>query len=97
MKHPLTKYYHIFILIKRNEINTLFPSQYLTSPKNDDCSICMNKLSNTIRTLACGHCKKHLYSFYIGFHATCIDQWIVEYKAQCPICKANVWKCNASA
>ena len=77
MRHPISK----------NEINSLFPSKHLPAPSHEECPICMNKLSNSIRILACGHC----------FHTTCIDQWIVEYKAQCPICKAIVWKCNTSA
>ncbi|KAL1921680.1 uncharacterized protein VTP21DRAFT_10322 [Calcarisporiella thermophila] len=46
---------------------------------NDACSICLNEFgANTlIRLLPCRH----------GFHSECVDSWLLEEDALCPVCK----------
>ncbi|KAK8796076.1 hypothetical protein WA171_004040 [Blastocystis sp. BT1] len=70
------------------QVEVLFPSYSIPSPMDEECAICMTVFSNkdNLRKLSCNHV----------FHAKCIDPWIINYKAQCPICKSAVWKCNNS-
>ncbi|KAJ2716131.1 hypothetical protein H4R19_000816 [Coemansia spiralis] len=49
-----------------------------------DCSICLLPYTagDTLHALACGHV----------YHAKCIDVWLTERSARCPICKADARK-----
>ena len=48
----------------------------------DNCSICAETYSEKqlTRTLPCGH----------SFHAVCVDQWLLQRSAVCPICRRDV-------
>ena len=54
---------------------------------DDCCSVCLDTLSgeDLLRTLSCSH----------TFHAQCIDQWLLSYSSQCPMCRAQVVKRTA--
>ena len=49
-----------------------------------ECSICMEVYTGKelCRVLPCGH----------GFHATCVDDWLLKQSAACPICKKELSK-----
>ena len=49
----------------------------------DTCAICQQDLSqgqSLRRISACGH----------FFHPVCIEEWILDHKAECPICKHSI-------
>ena len=48
----------------------------------DNCSVCTETYSEKqlTRTLPCGH----------SFHAVCVDQWLLERSAVCPICRRDI-------
>ncbi|RKP40419.1 hypothetical protein BJ085DRAFT_36967 [Dimargaris cristalligena] len=61
-----------------------------TSNVHEACAICIDYITKgqKLRQLPC----KHLY------HVECIDQWLVDKSATCPLCKFNVAKhCIAKA
>ena len=47
------------------------------------CTICLEKYksNNTVWQLPCGH----------DFHPVCIEHWVTTCKADCPVCKRNVF------
>jgi len=49
--------------------------------KYEECSICLNEYTDEskLRLLKCEH----------GFHPECVDQWLKEYKYNCPVCRDN--------
>merc|ERR1719464_1710295 len=47
-----------------------------------ECSICLGafEVGDTMRVMKCGH----------RFHKACVDQWLSNYKAVCPLCKIDL-------
>lgn len=45
-----------------------------------ECSICLEIIhaDAKIRDLPCGH----------AFHVPCVDRWLLDWKARCPVCKS---------
>jgi len=58
------------------------PGLYNPIQGDNECSICRNNLTETQmgRTLPCNHM----------FHAVCIDQWLLQRSATCPMCRGVV-------
>ncbi|KAL7620290.1 hypothetical protein AAE478_009283 [Parahypoxylon ruwenzoriense] len=55
----------------------------LIGTQGDTCAICIDTLEDDddIRGLTCGH----------AFHAVCIDPWLTNRRASCPLCKADYY------
>jgi hypothetical protein len=53
------------------------PDPMLTEPEN--CSICMEPLSQDVIPISCGHC----------FHPGCLEPWRREHTT-CPMCRASL-------
>ncbi|KXS12844.1 hypothetical protein M427DRAFT_136984 [Gonapodya prolifera JEL478] len=52
-----------------------------TSSSEDLCAICLDSFQpgDRIRPLPCGH----------DFHAACVDEWLIERRRVCPVCKRD--------
>ncbi|KAI1774645.1 hypothetical protein F4818DRAFT_418501 [Hypoxylon cercidicola] len=63
-------------------INAALPPE-LIGTRGDTCAICIDTLEDNddIRGLTCGH----------AFHAVCIDPWLTNRRASCPLCKADYY------
>ncbi|CBK23308.2 uncharacterized protein [Blastocystis hominis] len=74
LTHPIT--------VSKPQLERMFPSTSFSSIKQEDCPICLSSFTaaDKIRTLQCGHV----------FHSECIDPWMIEYKAECPLCKNDI-------
>lgn len=55
----------------------------LLATTGDNCAICIELLEDEdeVRGLTCGHC----------YHQTCIDPWLTQRRASCPLCKADYY------
>jgi hypothetical protein len=55
----------------------------LLATSGDNCAICIELLEDDdeVRGLTCGHC----------YHQTCIDPWLTQRRASCPLCKADYY------
>ncbi|KAI0178880.1 hypothetical protein GGR52DRAFT_533919 [Hypoxylon sp. FL1284] len=55
----------------------------LIGTQGDTCAICIDTLEDNddVRGLTCGH----------AFHAVCIDPWLTNRRASCPLCKADYY------
>ena len=55
----------------------------LLNTTGDNCAICIDLLEDDdeVRGLTCGHC----------FHQTCLDPWLTQRRASCPLCKADYY------
>lgn len=53
----------------------------LLQTTGDNCAICIELLEDEdeVRGLTCGHC----------YHQACIDPWLTQRRASCPLCKAD--------
>jgi hypothetical protein len=53
----------------------------LLQTTGDNCAICIETLEDEdeVRGLTCGHC----------YHQTCLDPWLTQRRASCPLCKAD--------
>lgn len=60
----------------------IFPYSSSTKMINETCPICLDefKIDDQIRKLKCEHV----------FHAICIDPWLLEKSAKCPMCKYDL-------
>ncbi|KAK8122372.1 hypothetical protein PG984_011042 [Apiospora sp. TS-2023a] len=63
-------------------INPALPPEMLSTP-GDSCAICIDPLEDDddVRGLTCGH----------AFHAVCLDPWLTNRRACCPLCKADYY------
>ncbi|KAK7962311.1 ring-8 protein [Apiospora aurea] len=63
-------------------INPALPPEMLATP-GDSCAICIDPLEDDddVRGLTCGH----------AFHAVCLDPWLTNRRACCPLCKADYY------
>ncbi|KAI4861958.1 hypothetical protein F4820DRAFT_451423 [Hypoxylon rubiginosum] len=63
-------------------INAALPPE-LIGTQGDTCAICIDTLEDNddIRGLTCGH----------AFHAVCIDPWLTNRRASCPLCKTDYY------
>lgn len=63
-------------------IDAALPPELLGT-QGDTCAICIDTLEDDddIRGLTCGH----------AFHAVCIDPWLTNRRASCPLCKADYY------
>lgn len=63
-------------------INAALPPEMLEGP-GDTCAICIDTLEDDddVRGLTCGH----------AFHAVCLDPWLTNRRACCPLCKADYY------
>lgn len=63
-------------------INAALPPE-LVGTQGDTCAICIDTLEDDddIRGLTCGH----------AFHAVCIDPWLTNRRASCPLCKSDYY------
>lgn len=64
------------------QINAALPPELLAS-SGDTCAICIDTLEDDddVRGLTCGH----------AFHAVCLDPWLTNRRACCPLCKADYY------
>lgn len=55
----------------------------LLNQTGDNCAICIEPLEDDdqVRGLTCGHC----------YHQACIDPWLTQRRASCPLCKADYY------
>ncbi len=55
----------------------------LMGTSGDTCAICIDTLEDDddVRALTCGH----------AFHAVCLDPWLTNRRACCPLCKADYY------
>src|SRR5277367_5497670 len=55
----------------------------LLATSGDNCAICIELLEDEdeVRGLTCGHC----------YHQTCLDPWLTQRRASCPLCKADYY------
>ena len=55
----------------------------LLATSGDNCAICIELLEDDdeVRGLTCGHC----------YHQTCLDPWLTQRRASCPLCKADYY------
>ncbi|KAI0141548.1 hypothetical protein GGR57DRAFT_406556 [Xylariaceae sp. FL1272] len=65
-----------------DHINAALPPELLNS-SGDTCAICIDTLEDDddVRGLTCGH----------AFHAVCLDPWLTNRRACCPLCKADYY------
>ncbi|KAH8204981.1 hypothetical protein TruAng_000864 [Truncatella angustata] len=65
-----------------DHINAAVPPELLSS-SGDTCAICIDTLEDDddVRGLTCGH----------AFHAVCLDPWLTNRRACCPLCKADYY------
>ncbi|ORY55492.1 uncharacterized protein BCR38DRAFT_414939 [Pseudomassariella vexata] len=63
-------------------INAALPPE-LMATSGDTCAICIDTLEDDddVRGLTCGH----------AFHAVCLDPWLTNRRACCPLCKADYY------
>ncbi|KAI1378759.1 hypothetical protein F4677DRAFT_443246 [Hypoxylon crocopeplum] len=63
-------------------INAALPPE-LIGTQGDTCAICIDTLEDDddVRGLTCGH----------AFHAVCIDPWLTNRRASCPLCKTDYY------
>jgi Ring finger domain len=68
--------------IEEEEEEPPIPSELLQTT-GDNCAICIELLEDEdeVRGLTCGHC----------YHQTCIDPWLTQRRASCPLCKADYY------
>ena len=62
--------------------HTPIPNELLAT-SGDNCAICIEPLEDDdeVRGLTCGHC----------YHQTCLDPWLTQRRASCPLCKADYY------
>jgi len=62
--------------------HTPIPDELLATT-GDNCAICIELLEDEdeVRGLTCGHC----------YHQTCLDPWLTQRRASCPLCKADYY------
>ncbi|KAF3014187.1 hypothetical protein E8E14_005032 [Neopestalotiopsis sp. 37M] len=65
-----------------DHINAAVPPELLAT-SGDTCAICIDALEDDddVRGLTCGH----------AFHAVCLDPWLTNRRACCPLCKADYY------
>jgi hypothetical protein len=65
-----------------DHINAALPPELMTT-SGDTCAICIDTLEDDddVRGLTCGH----------AFHAVCLDPWLTNRRACCPLCKADYY------
>lgn len=65
-----------------DQIQIAVPTEMLANP-GDSCAICLDTLeeNDDVRGLTCGH----------AFHASCLDPWLINRRACCPLCKADYY------
>lgn len=65
-----------------HHIQTALPPELLSTP-GDACAICLDTIEedDDVRGLTCGH----------AFHAGCLDPWLTNRRACCPLCKADYY------
>jgi hypothetical protein len=65
-----------------DHINAAVPPELLAT-SGDTCAICIDTLEDDddVRGLTCGH----------AFHAVCLDPWLTNRRACCPLCKADYY------
>ncbi len=68
--------------IETNSITEPDNNNLINNYKNEECSICLDNLTNEVCLLSCGH----------YFHYNCLGQWIFKCKnsrkaINCPLCK----------
>jgi hypothetical protein len=64
------------------DTNHAIPDEFLPT-SGDNCAICIELLEDEdeVRGLTCGHC----------YHQGCIDPWLTQRRASCPLCKADYY------
>lgn len=64
------------------QIDAALPPE-LMGTSGDTCAICIDTLEDDddVRGLTCGH----------AFHAVCLDPWLTNRRACCPLCKADYY------
>lgn len=75
---------HLQVPLGRDETNKLPIKPYFKGEKNncDSCAICVDEFreGESLRWLPCEH----------SFHPQCIDEWLTNHSALCPLCKTEV-------
>ncbi|KXS15358.1 hypothetical protein M427DRAFT_56717 [Gonapodya prolifera JEL478] len=54
----------------------------IPDPSSEYCPICLDAFTRgaSLRSLPCGH----------TFHVTCVDQWLVHQRGECPLCRLDL-------
>ena len=63
---------------------THFHAKNVDPESQPTCAICLSdfKDHDAIKTLRCGH----------FFHSNCIDPWLINEKALCPVCRQGIFQ-----
>lgn len=67
----------------------VYDSRFERGGSYDVCAVCLEDYTDgaVLRTLPCNH----------RFHCSCIDAWLLNWRAFCPICKQDVGKALSSS
>ncbi|CBK22348.2 uncharacterized protein [Blastocystis hominis] len=77
------KKYHRQNYVKQIKV-TRFHTKNVDPESQPTCAICLSdfKEHDPIKTLRCGH----------FFHSVCIDPWLINEKALCPVCRQGIFQ-----
>lgn len=78
-KRPITLTQYIRLIEEKNP--TIHYSRK-SRPEANECTVCLSEIEEgeRIRKLRCKH----------TFHRDCLDQWLQQYWATCPLCRTKV-------
>ncbi|KAJ7956879.1 RING/U-box superfamily protein [Quillaja saponaria] len=79
-KRPITTTQYLKLI--EDKYPTIYYTKKWKPEQHLDCSVCLSEFKDgeKIRNLNCKH----------SFHKDCLDKWLQQYWATCPLCRNNV-------